>query len=98
MEELLDPVILGQLLIGGLLAGALYALLACGLNLVFGVMRIINLAHAEFMLVGAFGAYVLYTWVGLHPLLALLVVVPAIFLFGFSSSACSSNALSDGRC
>lgn len=83
MEALLDLVILGQLLIGGLLAGALYALLACGLNLVFGVMRVINLAHAEFMLIGAFGAYVLYTAFGLHPLLALLVVVPAVFLFGY---------------
>lgn len=83
MEALLDPVTVGQLLIGGLLAGALYALLACGLNLVFGVMRVINLAHAEFMLIGAFGAYVLYTAFGLHPLLALLVVVPAVFLFGY---------------
>ena len=83
MEALLDPVTVGQLLIGGLLAGALYALLACGLNLVFGVMRVINLAHAEFMLVGAFGAYVLYTAFGLHPLLALIVVVPAVFLFGY---------------
>lgn len=83
MEELLDPVVLGQLLIGGLLAGALYALLASGLNLVFGVMRVINIAHAEFMLVGAFGAYVLYTAFGLHPLLALVVVVPAVFGFGW---------------
>ncbi len=83
MEELLDPIILGQLLIGGLLAGALYALLASGLNLVFGVMRVINIAHAEFMLVGAFGAYVLYTAFGLHPLLALFIVVPAVFGFGW---------------
>jgi len=83
MEELFDPVILGQLLIGGVLAGALYALLACGLNLVFGVMRVINIAHAEFMLVGAFSAYVLYTAFGWHPLLALVVVVPAVFGFGW---------------
>ncbi|TAM44566.1 MAG: branched-chain amino acid ABC transporter permease [Gammaproteobacteria bacterium] len=83
MEEILDPIILGQLLIGGLLAGALYALLASGLNLVFGVMRVINIAHAEFMLVGAFGAYVLYTAFGLHPLLALFIVVPAVFGFGW---------------
>jgi branched-chain amino acid transport system permease protein len=80
--ELLDPVVLLQFLIGGLLAGALYALLACGLNLVFGVMRVINVAHAEFMLIGAFIAYVLYAWLGLHPLLALLVTVPTAFLLG----------------
>lgn len=80
--ELLDPVILLQFLIGGLLAGALYALLACGLNLVFGVMRVINVAHAEFMLIGAFLAYVLFTAFGLHPVWSLLVAMPAVFAFG----------------
>lgn len=81
--EMLEADILLQLLIGGLLAGALYALLACGLNLVFGVMRVINLAHAEFMLVGAFGAYVLFNILGWHPLLSLLIVVPALFVAGY---------------
>jgi len=81
--ELLDPAILFQLLISGLLAGALYALLACGLNLVFGVMRVINLAHAEFMLIGAFSAYLLYRFFGLHPIFSLVLVVPAVFFFGY---------------
>jgi branched-chain amino acid transport system permease protein len=81
--ELLEPEILLQLLINGLLAGALYALLAGGLNLIFGVMRVINIAHAEFMLVGAFGAYVLFNVFGLHPLLSLLIIVPAIFVVGY---------------
>lgn len=81
--DLLDPNILLQLLIGGLLAGALYALLACGLNLVFGVMRVINLAHAELMLVGAFAAYLLYHYLGWHPLWSLLLVVPGVFVLGF---------------
>jgi branched-chain amino acid transport system permease protein len=81
--ELLEPEILLQLLINGLLAGALYALLAGGLNLIFGVMRVINIAHAEFMLVGAFGTYVLFNLYGLHPLLSLLIVVPAIFVVGY---------------
>lgn len=81
--ELLEPAILLQLLIGGLLAGALYALLACGLNLIFGVMRVINLAHAELMLVGAFSAYVLFNIFGLHPLLSLLIIIPAIFVLGW---------------
>jgi branched-chain amino acid transport system permease protein len=81
--ELLEAGILLQLLVGGLLAGALYALLACGLNLIFGVMRVINLAHAELMLIGAFGAYVLFNIFGLHPLLSLLIIVPAIFVLGY---------------
>lgn len=80
--ELLEPNILLQLLISGLLAGALYALLACGLNLVFGVMRVINVAHAEFMLIGSFISFVLYTWLGLHPLIALLVAIPTVFFLG----------------
>jgi len=80
---LLEPVLLLQLLIGGLLTGALYALLASGLNLVFGVMRVINIAHAELMLIGAFAAYLLYTLFGLHPLLALLIVLPLLFVLGF---------------
>jgi branched-chain amino acid transport system permease protein len=81
--ELLEPEILLQLLINGLLAGALYALLAGGLNLIFGVMRVINVAHAEFMLIGAFGTYVLFNVFGLHPLLSLLIIVPAIFVVGY---------------
>jgi branched-chain amino acid transport system permease protein len=46
-------------------------------------MRVINIAHAEFMLIGSFGAYVLFTALGLHPLPALVLVVPAVFGFGF---------------
>jgi branched-chain amino acid transport system permease protein len=80
--ELLEPAILLQFLIGGVLAGALYALLACGLNLVFGVMRVINVAHAEFMLIGAFLAFVLYRWLGLHPVVSLIVTVPVVFVLG----------------
>ncbi|MBT8419607.1 MAG: branched-chain amino acid ABC transporter permease [Gammaproteobacteria bacterium] len=80
--ESLDILFIVQLLIAGLLAGALYALLACGLNLVFGVMRIINVAHAELMLIGAYFAYVLYTFFGLHPLISLVIVVPVLFGLG----------------
>jgi branched-chain amino acid transport system permease protein len=71
-----------QLVIGGLLAGALYALLACGLNLVFGVMRVINVAHAELMLVGSFITYLLYAHLGLHPLISLFIAVPLVFVLG----------------
>jgi branched-chain amino acid transport system permease protein len=78
--SLLDPIFIAQLVIGGLLAGALYALLACGLNMVFGVMRVINVAHAEFMLTGSFTAFVLYHYFGIHPLVS--VVIAALMMFG----------------
>jgi branched-chain amino acid transport system permease protein len=81
--ELLEPSILFQLLIAGLLAGSLYALLACGLNLVFGVMRVINIAHAEFMLIGAYLTWLLHSYAHLHPLLAFFIAVPAVFAVGW---------------
>lgn len=81
--ELFELLFILQLLIAGLLAGTLYALLACGLNLVFGVMRIINVAHAELMLIGAYSAYVLYVLLGLHPLISLVIVIPALFGLGW---------------
>nr|VFJ94534.1 MAG: amino acid/amide ABC transporter membrane protein 1, HAAT family [Candidatus Kentron sp. LFY]VFJ99723.1 MAG: amino acid/amide ABC transporter membrane protein 1, HAAT family [Candidatus Kentron sp. LFY]VFK15126.1 MAG: amino acid/amide ABC transporter membrane protein 1, HAAT family [Candidatus Kentron sp. LFY] len=81
--ELFELSFLTQLLISGLLAGTLYGLIACGLNLVFGVMRVINVAHAELMLIGAYLAYVLYTFFGLHPLASLALVIPVLFGFGW---------------
>jgi len=80
--ELLHPSILLQFTVGGLLAGMLYALLACGLNLIFGVMRVINLAHAELMLAGAFTAFLLFQ-IGLHPLLTLPIAIMIWFIFGY---------------
>ncbi len=81
--ELLQPDILLQFTIAGLLAGALYALIACGLNLVFGVMRVINLGHAELMLIGSFLTYLLYQFLGIHPLLSLPLVMVALFVIGY---------------
>ena len=81
--DLLHPTILAQLTLGGLLAGALYALLACGLNLVFGVMRVINLAHAELMLAGSFLAYLLFRYLHLHPLVSLPLVMGILFGGGY---------------
>jgi len=81
--ELFQPIIILQFIIGGLLAGALYALLACGLNLIFGVMRVINLAHAELMLAGSFLAYLLFVHLHLHPLLALPLVMITLFVCGY---------------
>jgi len=72
-----------QLLIGGLLLGAVYALAAAGLNLIFGVMRVVNFAHGDLMMLGAYVAFWLYTLAGLNPLVSLLATVPLLFLLGW---------------
>jgi len=81
--DFLSASLIAQLLVAGVLTGAIYALLACGLNLVFGVMRVINIAHAELMLAGAYIAWVLYEYFHLHPVVSLLVAVPMVFGFGW---------------
>jgi branched-chain amino acid transport system permease protein len=74
------PTLWGQLLINGVMLAGLYALLALGLNLVFGVMRVINFAHGELVVLGAFLTFWGYTALGLHPLVAL--PLSALVLFG----------------
>ena len=69
-------------IVQGLLLGGYYALLACGLSFMFGVMRIINLAHGSLTVVAAYLLWVLAEPMGWHPLLALLAVVPAMALLG----------------
>jgi branched-chain amino acid transport system permease protein len=67
----------------GLLLGGLYALFATGLSLMFGVMRLVNLAHGDVAVLGAFGSLVLGTALGVNPLLSLLLVVPTSALLGY---------------
>ncbi len=71
---------LAQALITGALLGGLYAITALGLSLVFGVMRLINLVHGELVVLGAYLAYELTKNGGFDPLLALVLVAPALFL------------------
>jgi len=67
----------------GILLGGLYALLATGLSLMFGVMRIINLAHGALALLGAYMAYVLVAHAGMSSYLALVVVLPGALVAGY---------------
>lgn len=71
-----------QAIVGGLLLGGIYALLAAGLTLIFGVMRVINFAQAEFMMVGMFATYVLATGLGIDPLLLALPIGGILALLG----------------
>jgi branched-chain amino acid transport system permease protein len=66
-------------LLAGLVFGLYITLVGLGLNLIFGVMRIVNLAHGDFLMLGAFSAYWLFTLLAIHPLVAALCVF-AVFL------------------
>lgn len=70
-------------IIAGVLLGGLYALFACGLSLMFGVMRIINLAHGDLAVMGAYLVLVLATFLGVPPLLILPVAVLVMATFGY---------------
>lgn len=71
-----------QTVASGLLTGGVYAMVGIGLTLVFGVMRIVNFAHGEFLAVGMYLAFLLFRSFGLDPYLSLLPVVPAGLLLG----------------
>src|SRR3954447_26709943 len=72
-----------QTLILGLLVGGVYALLASGLTLIFGVMNVINIAHRAFLILPAFITYSMWSATGLDPLAAIVITTPAMFAFGW---------------
>jgi branched-chain amino acid transport system permease protein len=71
-----------QLVISGLLIGSIYALMSIGLTLIFGVLRVVNFAHGEFLMIAMYGAWSFSKLLGLNPYVAAIAVVPAMFLFG----------------
>jgi branched-chain amino acid transport system permease protein len=79
VTELVQTVVLS------LLVGGIYALVASGLTLIFGVMRVINIAHGAFMILGAFITYTLWDQLGLDPLVGVLITTPVIFAIGWIS-------------
>ena len=71
-------------IIQGILLGGLYALFAAGLSLIFGVMRLVNIAHGDLIVLAAYLGLSTVTLLGVHPFLALLVVIPLMALIGYA--------------
>lgn len=79
MDELLI------ILIRGIISGSILALVAMGLSLIFGVMDLVNFAHGTFVMLSMYITYFLYTMWGIHPYLAMFIVVPLFFVLGVIS-------------
>ncbi len=75
--------IIVDVFISGLVMGGIYALIAAGLGLQYGVGRVLNVSHGEFIMMGAFGAWTLFTFFGISPLLSLAICGPVLFAVGF---------------
>lgn len=71
-----------QILLIGAVLGGVYALMASGLTLIFGVMKIINLAHPVFIIIGAYVSYWLFIFVGLDPILSMPIAMIVLFCLG----------------
>jgi branched-chain amino acid transport system permease protein len=69
--------------INGILMGSIYGLTALGLTIIFGVLKVINFAHGSLLMVGMYVALWVVSLSGLHPYLALIVVVPVMYIFGY---------------
>jgi len=74
--------VLPQQLVLGLLIGGLYGLAAAGLSLVFGVLKVLNVAHGELIMLGGYGAFWLFALLGVDPFAALVLVIPATLVLG----------------
>jgi branched-chain amino acid transport system permease protein len=70
------------ILVAGVLLGGIYALVSVGLNLIFGVTRVVNFAQGEFVMLGMYGAFVARAGFGLDPYVSALIVAPLMFLLG----------------
>lgn len=71
-----------QSLTSGILIGGVYALIGIGLSIIFGVMKVINFAHGDILMLGMYLAYGLFTIIGLDPFVSLIAVLPLMFMFG----------------
>ena len=71
-----------QSLISGILIGGVYALIGIGLTIIFGVMRVINFAHGDLLMLGMYATFYLFTLGKIDPFLSIVITIPLMFLFG----------------
>ena len=77
MEGLMQPIL------NGILLGGLYAVIAIGMSTIFGIVKLVNLAHGDLMILSGYLSLVLVTWLGVSPIVTLFLVVPVMFFVGF---------------
>ncbi len=83
-----------QALISGILIGGVYALIGIGLTIIFGVMRVINFAHGDLLMLGMYLTYYLFTLLHIDPFISIIITIPLMFLFGgFLQKAIINRAL-----
>lgn len=94
---MLDPSILYPSVLNGLTTGAVYALVALGLTLIYGVLHIINFAHGAALMVALYAVYWLRQSLGVDPYAALVLVVPGMFVLGYALQRGVINRASHGK-
>jgi branched-chain amino acid transport system permease protein len=92
-----DPGIFFPSLLNGLTTGAVYALIALGLTLIYGVLHIVNFAHGAALMVALYAVYLLKAHWGIDPYLALPLVVPGMFVLGYALQRLIINRASHGK-
>src|SRR6185437_7503392 len=73
-----------NVVVAGILTGLVYGLMALGLSVIFGVVRVVNFSHGEMMAIGMYLAVVLFSTFGLDPLLMLVPIAAVLFVFGYA--------------
>ena len=71
-----------QSVISGILVGGIYALIGIGLTIIFGVMRVINFAHGDLLMLGMYATWLAFTRLGIDPFVAIVLTAPLLFLWG----------------
>lgn len=77
MEGILQPIL------NGVLLGGIYAVIAIGMSTMFGIVKLVNLAHGDLMILSSYLSFVLVIGLGINPLFSLIVVIPVMFAIGF---------------